>query len=93
MNLHTLGIPVILRTPMIPGATDSDENVAHIAQYAAQMKTLQYYELLNFNPLGAPKYDALGNPYAFRGAQPLSAARMSELAQIAAQYGTSVRIG
>lgn len=93
LQLHTLNIPVILRTPIIPSSTDSDKNVAKIAQIAAQMKTLQYYELLNFNPLGTPKYDALGDPYAFRSAKPLSAERMNELAHIASQAGIPVRIG
>ena len=93
LQLHTLHIPVILRTPMIPGVTDSDENVSEIAKVAAQIETLRYYELLNFNPLGAPKYDALGTPYAFHDARPLAPERMAHLADVAKQAGICVRIG
>lgn len=64
--LDELGIPFIVRTPLIPGITDSDENLEQIADFLQGLHNLQYYELLNFNPLGNGKYDALSreNPFA-----------------------------
>ena len=55
-----------MRTPLIPGITDSDENLEQIADFLQGLHNLQYYELLNFNPLGNGKYDALSreNPFA-----------------------------
>jgi len=86
--------PYILRTPVIPGINDTEEEIGAVAAFAAQNKKgLLYYELLNFNPLGVSKYEAMGleNPYAH--VKPLDAQRMRELAATAEDYGLPVRIG
>lgn len=54
------GIPLILRTPIVPGITDSAENITAIACFAAKLKKLKYYELLAYHPLGMNKASALG---------------------------------
>jgi pyruvate formate lyase activating enzyme len=54
-----LGIPMIVRTPLIPSVTDSIENLKPIAEYIAKMDNIVRYELLNFNPLGESKREAL----------------------------------
>ena len=51
-----LGVPMIVRTPLIPGVTDSDENLIEIAKFVSGLKNAVRYELLNFNPLGGSKY-------------------------------------
>ena len=38
--LDEIGVPFIVRTPLIPGITDSDENLLAIAEYLAQSKNL-----------------------------------------------------
>ena len=81
----------ILRTPLIPGATDSDENIASIAKTAAKLKP-DSWELLNFNPLGGAKYKALGLKNRFEGAEPLGKPRLEELKTIAEGSGRKVII-
>lgn len=90
-RLDELDVPIIVRTPVVPGATDSDENIAAIAACLAPCRNLQYYELLNFNPLGQPKYESLSreNPYA--QAKPLPKARMRELLAVAQGAGIPAR--
>lgn len=92
-QIDELGIPMIVRTPLIPGATDGESNIRAVARILAPLKRLRYYELLNFNPLGAPKYDALGQPYAFRDARPLPAGRLDVLRKCAEEAGIPVRVG
>ena len=87
------GLPLILRTPVIPGVNDSEEEILKIAEFAAGLKNLLYYELLNFNPLGASKYDALQKTNMFRDARPLAKERMDALAEAAAAAVSNVRIG
>ena len=60
-----LGIPMIVRTPMIPGITDAEENWKPIEEYISKMDNIVRYERLAFNPLGASKREALA---AARGA-------------------------
>ncbi len=67
-----LGMPVIVRTPLIPGVTDSLENIRPIAEYMSKMDNILYYELLNFNPLGSSKREALDAQDDFADARPFS---------------------
>ena len=88
------GVPFIVRTPLIPGATDTDENIAAIAAYLKEVNqkgTLLYYELLNFNPLGDTKYQSLKKKNPFAEARPLPARRVEELKKIAEKSGIPVR--
>ena len=74
-----LGVPMIVRTPLIPGITDSVDNLKPIAEYIAKMDNIVRYELLNFNPLGGSKREALQEADPCKGLQPLTSERLEEL--------------
>ena len=65
------GIPAVVRTPLIPGITDTVENIGAIASFVRTLPNVRYYELLNFNPLGEEKYRALGLTCVHEGKRPL----------------------
>lgn len=95
-KLDEVGKPHIVRTPLVPGATDSDENIMEIANFlrdANKNNTLLYYELLNFNPLGHSKYGSLGRKDPFEGARPLSETRVEQLRTVASNTGLETRVG
>ena len=96
-NLRLLGrkdIRYVIRTPVIPGLNDSEEEICAIASFISQREQKPlYYELLNFNPLGAGKYEALGIVSKYAGTRPLSKGRMQELAEAASKHGITVRVG
>lgn len=56
----TLGIPMLLRTPVIPGVNDSRENLSKTADFVRSLKNAVSYELLPYHPLGLSKARALG---------------------------------
>ena len=90
-KLDGLGVPFIVRTPLIPGATDSNENILAIAEFTASLKNLAVYELLNFNPLGGSKYTAIDKSNPFADAKPLSKERLAELAELTKDYNVKIR--
>lgn len=90
-RLDELGVALLARTPLIPGVTDTEENIRAVSGLLSGMKNLTAYELLNFNPLGASKYDAMDAENAFESARPLDKARLDALAA-AAQLHVSVRV-
>lgn len=55
-KLDALGVPYIMRTPMINGVTDIDK----IDRFAATLKNMMYHERLPYHPLGISKAAALG---------------------------------
>jgi pyruvate formate lyase activating enzyme len=63
-------LPVIVRTPVIPGVNDNEEEIGKIATFVKGLDNVEYYELLLYNPLGESKYQALGINNRFSGEKP-----------------------
>ncbi|MBO5754783.1 MAG: glycyl-radical enzyme activating protein [Clostridia bacterium] len=55
-----LGVPIIVRTPIIPTVNDTVENVKETAAFLRTLKNVVKYELLPYHPLGLSKAKALG---------------------------------
>lgn len=93
-KLAALHVPMIVRTPVIPGVNQDEEEIASIAGMLRELQgNLLYYELLNFNPLGDAKYQGLGKENRFCGQKPAEENAMEQLAQAAIRQGIPVRIG
>ena len=56
--------PFVIRIPLIPGVTDTRENITQIAKYLQGAKALLYVEFLSYNPMAGAKYPWLGLQYA-----------------------------
>lgn len=82
---ETLGFSLWVRTPIIPGATDSDDNIRQLARFIGGRA--DRWELCAFNNLCAGKYDRLGNPWAFAGVPLMTSHRMRELEAMAREEG------
>lgn len=91
-EIEKMGKPYIVRTPLIPDVTDTEENIRAIAQFLKGRKNLVRYELLNFNPLGAGKYESLSAHNAFAAARPLGAERLAALEAIVRAEGVAVKV-
>jgi len=83
-----LGMPVTVRTPIIPGFTDAEENIRSIAAFLATVP-IQAYELLPYNPFAAQKHSDIGIPYGITTDR-ISRSTMEILQSIAASEGAPV---
>lgn len=93
-KLAKTGKDFLVRTPVIPGVNDSQEEIGNIAEFAGSLGGAQYYELLLFNPLGESKYQALQTDNQFEGARQSPAKTVDRLKQIAEERsGLPVRVG
>lgn len=54
-QISRLGIPIILRTPVMSGVNDSTDEINSIAEFLSALPNIQYYELLTYHPLGLSK--------------------------------------
>ena len=53
-----------IRTPVIPGYTDDQENILAIARFISEsLPTVQRWDLLAYTNLGQPKYHRLDREY------------------------------
>ena len=85
------GRPAVwVRTPIIPGATDSDDNIRGIASIVRDR--VEKWELCAFNNLCRDKYTRLGKEWEFRNAGLMNKSRMQALAALAVASGSPVAV-
>ena len=68
-----------MRTPVVPGVNDSEEEIAAICSLLEPIKDKITYQLLGFHTLGFGKYDSLGMDNAMAGLNALPEKRLEEL--------------
>ena len=78
-----------IRTPLIPGATDTDENLSAIGRYLADRMdgSLDRWELCAFNNLCRDQYTRLGLEWAYAGAPLLGRDQLAHCEHIARASG------
>ena len=88
---HSLSCQILIRTPLIPGYTDSNENLIAINNYLFQLsqqkkldksKTIIGWELCGFNHLAIDKYRQQGLPWKIENRLPLTQQEANRLLEI-----------
>lgn len=59
-------LPVLVRTPVIPGFNDTEEDILRIREMLPKRSGVRY-EALTYHRMGQPKYGYLGRPYPLEG--------------------------
>lgn len=62
-RLAELGTPYVVRVPLVPGVTDTDQNLAAIAEAIRDLPGLVEVHLLAYNRAAGGKYQGLGIPF------------------------------
>lgn len=78
-----------VRTPLIPGATDGQDNIHGIGQYLAEHlgATVERWELCAFNNLCRDKYSRLDMQWAFAETPLMSKQDLAEIEKVARNSG------
>ncbi len=83
-RIAAAGMPMWIRTPVVPGYTADAANIAALGEFiAANLPTVQRWDLLAYTNLGQPKYHRLDVPYALDGAPLMTRAEMESLHAVA----------
>jgi pyruvate formate lyase activating enzyme len=90
-KLDEAGVPIIVRTPVISGLNDNMEEIGGIAEFISTLKSVLYYELLPYHPLGISKYKSIGKNYDFTQTSRPSKESLSNLLKSIEHYGISVK--
>jgi len=84
-QLSAHGVPMWIRTPVIPGYTDDQENILAIAGFIRDaLPTVQRWDLLAYTDLGRPKYHRLDRKYPLNGVPLLTQDEMESIWRMAA---------
>lgn len=94
-NLHRLaaeGVPLIVRTPVVPGVNDSMEAIEALCRIVADLGGHVAFELLGFHPLGFGKFVDLGMENPLAGTAALDPELFARLRTIPARYGIGTEL-
>lgn len=75
-----------IRTPVIPGLNDSEEELRKIGEFCTKLKKLSYFQLLPYHKLGTATYAKLGRPYLLGNVASPTAEQMDHYANIMKEY-------
>ncbi|MFZ5597471.1 MAG: glycyl-radical enzyme activating protein [Bacillota bacterium] len=86
--LGKMKVPAWIRIPVIPGMTDSPENIAGIARFVREnMANIERLDLLGYNDLCRADYEKLGVEYPLKDMPRVSRKVMERLKLIAEDSG------
>ena len=74
-------LPMLVRTPVVPGFNDSDDDILAIREFIPRRPNIEY-ELLTYHRMGQPKYSYLGRRYELDDVK-ADEARMERLRELA----------
>ena len=87
--VNRAGLPVWVRTPIIPGCTDDEEGLRAVARFVRDtFNHCERHDLLAFSNLCRSKYDQLGRPFALADAPLVGADTMKRLSEAAREEGS-----
>ncbi len=84
---------VVIRFPVVPGITDTEDNVQALIAFLRESTELEEIHLLPYHAIAHHKYERLRLPNRLAHLQAPSEARMLELKQMFEKADFSVRIG
>lgn len=90
-RLDEVCLDYIARTPLIPGITDTVENITAIASLLKPLAHLRAYELLGYNVFAPVKYAPLGKTYPLPDRKEQTAGEAKVLLQAALDMGINAR--
>jgi pyruvate formate lyase activating enzyme len=82
---------LLLRVPLIPGFTATEENVRAIGELIAKLPRKIPVELINYNPMCREKYEALRKTYPVSDTSPLDPSRLKRFRDILVSLGLDVQ--
>jgi len=92
-RIDSMGIPLRIRLPLVPGFNDSMENIRKTASFIATFSNLEALDILPYHRMGEPKWGQLDQSYALHDVKPHTLEHLNEMSDIAREYGILVTIG
>lgn len=86
-------VKLIIRTPVVPGFNDTEEEIGAIARFAASLPGVEEMHLLPYHRIGSDKYKGLGREYTLAHIDPPSQERMNKLLEVVNRCGLRGQIG
>ncbi|MEG2246145.1 MAG: pyruvate formate-lyase-activating protein [Peptostreptococcaceae bacterium] len=89
-HLSDRNIPVWIRHVLVPGITDSKENLELMGEFINTLKNVDRVELLPYHTLGVHKWENLGYDYELKDVPDATKEDVEKASEVLAQFGIKV---
>lgn len=83
---------IMIRYPLVPGMTDTEENIMGIGSFVSGLDGVHDIEVLPYHKLGSQKYRKLGLENKMEGIEPPSPERIETVKKMFAGFGLNVMV-
>lgn len=89
-HLDERNIPIWLRHVLVPGVTDSEENLSQIGELAASLNNIDRLEVLPYHTMGVHKWENMGLDYELKDVRDADSNDVARAAEIIEKHGVKV---
>ena len=89
-HLDERNIPIWFRHVLVPGVTDSEENLSKIGEFAATLNNIDRLEILPYHTMGVHKWENMGLTYDLKDVRDANDEDVARAAEIIERYGVKV---
>ena len=85
--LDEIGKPIWIRTPLIPGKNNDEENYHKLGEYLSGLRHVERVDILRYHRLAESKYENAGIEYKLKGLETSEKKDVEHLREILLDYG------
>lgn len=89
-HLDERNIPVWIRHVLVPGITDSEDNLSKLGEFAASLNNVDRFELLPYHSIGIHKWESMGIDYELKDVRDADQDDVKKASEIIERYGVKV---
>lgn len=91
-HLNDMGRPIIVRGPLIPGRTDSPQNIQQEIELLSRLRSVERVDIMAYHEYGKIKYEQLGKEYSLK-VTPYSETYLEDIKKMFEKAGLNVQLG
>lgn len=89
-HLEERNIPVWIRHVLVPGITDSEDNLSKIGEFTASLNNVERLELLPYHSIGVHKWESMGLDYELKDVRDADQDDIRRASEIIEKFGVKV---
>ena len=90
--LREINKPVWIRYVVIPGLTDSKDDIKRLAEFLKEFPNVDLVDILPYHTMGVYKWEELGVDYSLEDVSPPEKESMREIKEVFKEYGFQVNV-
>ncbi|MGL6105424.1 pyruvate formate-lyase-activating protein [Romboutsia sp.] len=89
-HLDERNIPVWIRHVLVPGVTDTKENLEALGEFVGSLNNVDRFEILPYHTMGVHKWESMGIDYQLKDVPDATQEDVNKAAEIVEKFGATV---